>query len=397
MGAIVFLLSSLMGLHSLFFLQSDFELRSHPEQTASPPDWVTGFNTNWRAETISAFDQQQKNLTRAEKEIQELFARKNSTALLTQMPSTEAQSFEVRSTYLLLPELHVDITPDPKKTPPLKAARFSWPLTLKLIRSNSVLISKLETQLVKIQRQRETLADKERDPVSNQGLALIVRLWAEIRENSALIAARIRYLETWNLSLPLNEPTTRETPISPMGRSFYKPTRDKKSQTNPMPWLSERGDTVVLQVTTDIQDEQFLSDWRAAIEIHWNQSPWAKRTHKKIIIELEQIDIDHEFKNNSRTLEEHLSHHFQKDRAILTTGGKSLVVYGRAMVLSPGKIRLRTLAHEIGHLLGFRDCYYRTLESWGPFGTAVLEYSNPYFPNELMCNSESGINDEIEW
>ena len=75
---------------------------------------------------------------------------------------------------------------------------------------------------------------------------------------------------------------------------------------------------------------------------------------------------------------------------MITTGGLTTYVKDRFLVLGPGAISPRTLAHEMGHLMGFDDCYLRTLTSQWVFGLGVLEWDNPLYPDDLMCDNSVG-------
>jgi hypothetical protein len=72
-------------------------------------------------------------------------------------------------------------------------------------------------------------------------------------------------------------------------------------------------------------------------------------------------------------------------------------VQGRALVLGTGSIDGRTLAHELGHLIGFSDCYFRTLSGQGLGGLAIFEWENPFFPDELMCDNQHGTVNRAAW
>ena len=47
--------------------------------------------------------------------------------------------------------------------------------------------------------------------------------------------------------------------------------------------------------------------------------------------------------------------------------------------------------------MGFGDCYVRTLGSEGLFGLAVLEWDNPYYPDDLMCDNTVGVPRAEQW
>jgi len=140
---------------------------------------------------------------------------------------------------------------------------------------------------------------------------------------------------------------------------------------------------VQLRIATDIADKRFIREFEGAMDTYWgSKSP----------IEIARIIWKH-IPSNPRftSLEDHLQR-FPKDTAILTTGGSTTHVReSRAMILGPGSITPRILAHEVGHLLALPDCYFRTLSFHPLDGIEVVEWENPFFPDELMCNSNEGI------
>jgi hypothetical protein len=64
---------------------------------------------------------------------------------------------------------------------------------------------------------------------------------------------------------------------------------------------------------------------------------------------------------------------FPPDGAILTTGAHTTHVYGRAIILGPHDLTPRILAHEFGHILGFKDLYFRGYKNLGKNGFQVME------------------------
>jgi hypothetical protein len=69
------------------------------------------------------------------------------------------------------------------------------------------------------------------------------------------------------------------------------------------------------------------------------------------------------------------------------------------MVLGLGPLQPRTLAHEFGHLIGFEDCYFRTLSpvAGGWLGVEIQERDNPLYPDDLMCDNERGSAWAMDW
>jgi hypothetical protein len=95
-------------------------------------------------------------------------------------------------------------------------------------------------------------------------------------------------------------------------------------------------------------------------------------------------DLPH---GNQLNIQEHLGL-FPTEGAILTTGGAITHVLGRAIVLGPHDIPSRVLAHEFGHILGFKDVYFRGYKDLGKNGFQVMEVVAD--PQDIMGGSTTG-------
>jgi hypothetical protein len=157
-----------------------------------------------------------------------------------------------------------------------------------------------------------------------------------------------------------------------------------------------RGKTISIPIATDIQDKSFFREFEGALDTHWNQSPWAKAQALRFRIEWKRVPQDQAFLTGKISLEEHLRQ-FPEGGAIVTTGAQSHHVRRNALILSLDPITPRTLAHELGHLMGFSDCYFRTLSGEGLLGLTQLEWNNPLFPDDLMCDNEVGTASWLKW
>jgi hypothetical protein len=88
---------------------------------------------------------------------------------------------------------------------------------------------------------------------------------------------------------------------------------------------------------------------------------------------------------------------FRDDALVLTTGAKSTHSYvGRTIQLGSTPLTPRTLAHEFGHLLGFRDAYLRAFsgDPQASFGAHLVEWTG--ILQDLMGDGRSGsVTDEM--
>jgi hypothetical protein len=147
------------------------------------------------------------------------------------------------------------------------------------------------------------------------------------------------------------------------------------------------GWVVRVPLFTDMIDQPFISEVKRIIENVWQV------THNSKIyrVELDVCVIAPEtlYGAGSRPktgqpvdIERHLNR-FPPDGAILTTGAATTHVRGRAIVLGPHPLTARVLAHEFGHILGFRDRYIRGYKSLGESGFRVLELVTD--PHDIMA------------
>jgi hypothetical protein len=280
-------------------------------------------------------------------------------------------------TYGKPPKILVDvelgsILPHPKE-PPL---RFSWYRTAQEARGLAQEVESLEQGWSKWLSWSETERLNSYPELAGK--------FEAVHQKLVRVASLSRYLDTWRKAPP--ESLEGQKSAERVVRPDYLP-HDLK------PWA---GQTVWLPIVTDIEDAKFLKEVDEALEIHWNRSPWAKRIRIRFQIHWRKAPQDLAFAMGAISLNQRLTK-FPAGPAVITTGGLTTHVHGRHLILGPGRITRRVLAHELGHLMGFGDCYSRSLESEGPFGVALLEWTNPRFPDELMCNDRIGVVNQVTW
>jgi hypothetical protein len=128
---------------------------------------------------------------------------------------------------------------------------------------------------------------------------------------------------------------------------------------------------------TDIEDGNFIAAAKRTIEAVWRLSE--NDNTYRVEIEVSHLPSELLYAESATPAEgekvairEHLRH-FPANAAILTTGALTTHVENNAIVLGPGSISPRVLAHEFGHVLGFRDRYIRGYRDLGKDGFEVLE------------------------
>lgn len=147
-----------------------------------------------------------------------------------------------------------------------------------------------------------------------------------------------------------------------------------------------------VRIYSDITDARFLAAAKRAIESHWRIRDGGELF--QIQVEIRKIDPRRLYRSGAPPppgthidVNAHADR-FPEDGGVLTTGASSLHVRGRAIALGTAELTPRTLAHEFGHLLGFRDGYFRGYRDRGEEGYEVLEVVPD--PEDIMCSPGAG-------
>jgi hypothetical protein len=143
---------------------------------------------------------------------------------------------------------------------------------------------------------------------------------------------------------------------------------------------------------TDIDDAAWLDKARTAIEDGWHVRDGADEFRVKLDIRRvtkQQLYPagDAPKKGAHIDISKHTDR-FPPGRAILTTGGNLTYIWGRAMIIGPHALARRVLVHEFGHLLGFKDGYFRASRGESADGYQVVEVI--LVPDEIVAAPEDG-------
>jgi hypothetical protein len=135
---------------------------------------------------------------------------------------------------------------------------------------------------------------------------------------------------------------------------------------------------VRVPVYTDIADPVFLRAFRSTVEDVWRLRDGVDEFRVKVAItEVAPARLYAPAAPPARgaaiDLHAHVAH-FPKNGSVLTTGASlTHVIEGPSIVLGPHDLARHVLAHEFGHVLGFRDIYFRGYRDLGADGYEVTE------------------------
>jgi len=151
-----------------------------------------------------------------------------------------------------------------------------------------------------------------------------------------------------------------------------------------------------VSVTTDIDDERFLAIFREGVEAAFVEDEGVRAMRFRIDLHLRRISAKQLYPEGPPKYgeridpEAHLAR-FPEGDLVLTTGEESTHAWtGKSIVLGPEEVSRRTLAHEFGHLIGFRDAYLRGFEGQpdSRFGVELIEWTG--LRDDLMGNAPGG-------
>jgi len=311
------------------------------------------------------------------------------------------------------------VTPDDHvQTPTLSQSGYSWPWTERLIRRARDRLADLERQL----RLTEAL-DSARRRAALQKLA---RDYPEVSENLANLEAHVQYNRFWQSviaadrerydreTLVYHDVVTREQirdelryfdhvfahapPVLQAALGMLRLAGFRRSLQTREALLAERIDSALGPITTppfivlerrarewifrvplytDIDDKSFVAAAKRMIEAVWQHTENGNTYRVAIDVSFLPADLlyaesEEPAPGEPLDLRKHLRK-FSADAAILTTGALTTHVEKNAIVLGPHALSPGVLAHEFGHILGFRDRYVRGYRDLGKDGFEVLE------------------------
>ena len=143
---------------------------------------------------------------------------------------------------------------------------------------------------------------------------------------------------------------------------------------------------------TDIEDHEFVQTVKQIIENTWQATD--RNTSYRIQLDVSFISSEVLYPHGDKPMASHKLDarrhlaHFPAGGGILTTGGLTTHVQDDAIILGAQAVTPRVLAHEFGHILGFRDRYVRGYKNLGEDGFLVMEVVAD--PQDIMAATPYG-------
>ena len=294
--------------------------------------------------------------------------------------------------YQILPSI-VDATPGGSGGS-VSSFTYSWPTTEGYVDGESEKLARATAGLARV---RTTQADRRR-----QLLVALVDEYRTLVHDQRTVEQYIQYNRFWQQAIAEDRPrfdqlTTLYNSMVSGDPDTVRAIRDVLADPDVPPFVEAElsGDNVVLHVPlyTDIEDADFLERAEAAIEQMW-QAADSARTYR-VEVELHQVVASEVYGQDAAPdYGEHIdikahAARFPPDGAVLTTGAETTHAFVAGHVaLGPGEVSARTIAHEFGHLLGFRDGYIRGYRDLGPDGFEIMELTSVF--DDIMSAPREG-------
>ena len=302
-----------------------------------------------------------------------------------QQQDTPPAPAALRYGYGILPRI-VD-TP-PTSAPPVSVFSYSWPITDGYIAGERIKLDQAEENL----REVATVpADAKTARITN-----LILEYRKLLTNQRTIDQYIQYNQFWQRSISQDRARFDQlTKVYDLMKSdeadIARAIREVLGKPDVPPFITidrmTKPDRVIVRVPlyTDIEDEEFLAKAKSAIDDLW-QAQDGGTTYS---VEIEIRKVAPAAQRGDRIDVRAHAAQFPQDGAVLTTGAQTThSLVGRYVALATGDLATRTLAHEFGHVLGFRDGYIRGYRDLGERGFEILELTSVF--DDLMSAPREG-------
>lgn len=292
--------------------------------------------------------------------------------------------------YGLLPRIVDNFPSDDER--PVSSFSYSWPITEEYV----------DGEAQKLQRVEEDF-EQVASTVTPDVIQEFIREYRTLVRNQRTIDGYIQYNRFWQRAIA--EDRSRFDQLTTLYELMISGDRDTTEAIQEVLGVPEvpsfvgiegnPPDDVVLGVPvyTDIGDVTFLRNAENAIESMWRVQEAG--VDYALDLEWRQVDVSGLYPETARPqsgrpidLQAHTAR-FPQDGAVLTTGAEATHGFvGRYVALGPGDVSVRTLAHEFGHVLGFRDGYIRGYRDLGELGFEILELTSAF--DDIMSAPREG-------
>ena len=287
--------------------------------------------------------------------------------------------------YGMLPRI-VDISQPPT---PITTFTYSWAVTEDYVKGETTRLDRARSDLARV-----TVVD------SHEKLSLLASLVGQYRDlvkNQRTVDQYIQYNRFWQHEIAQDRSRfDKLTQVYDLMKSGNPATADAIRNVLGQPQAprfvrarksSSRSVTLEVRLYTDIDDDAYLSQARSVIEDTWRTEEGG--THYAIEIDFRKIKLkDPPRAGEHIDMDKHLAR-FPADGGVFTSGAQfTYGLVGRAVVLGPGDLAPRTLAHEFGHVLGFPDGYIRGYTDLGDRGFEILELTASF--DDIMSAPREG-------
>jgi hypothetical protein len=320
-------------------------------------------------------------------------------------PLNAAPATPVPDGYQILPKVTTG-PPAAEPRPRVASTMYGWGRTDKLIEVDLARLERLEAET---RVARATAADERR-----RSWEQTVREYLRLAEGQKRIDGNIRYNRLWQADihrrrdlydrftalhdavverqgiLDLGGPPSPEAAaraqtlvrrIHDVTRRLTRPDFVRLEHPSPHLWV------IRVPIATDIPDASFVGAFKAGVEELWRLRDGPDEFQVTLDIRpiaAAQLYAGGKAPEPGQHIDqaEHLAR-FPDTAAILTTGATLTHVNTRWSInLGPQDISLRVLSHELGHVLGFPDGYFRGYRDAGADGYEVLEIITD--PDDIM-------------
>ncbi len=305
--------------------------------------------------------------------------------------------------YQLLPKLLPDAAPS-AKLPRAEIRAYTWPWTRAMIGREAEKLDALEAGLAR--------ARTAPTPDRRALYAKLVTDYSPLPVGKIMIDNHIQYNRLWQNNIAANRAfydrqtilenavverqavrDALEAPGDAASRralqsreeALSRDIHDATDEISPPAFIRVERPTphswiVRIPFVTDIEDEKFLQSFRSAVESSWHMTDG--EDDYRVAVSITRISTARLYQGSSTPppktgdpidIPKHLAL-FPPGSAVLTTGATITYVTGaHCIVIGTNELKPHDLAHEFGHILGFKDVYFRGYKDLGVEGFDVQE------------------------